>query len=53
MGCDDGLLQGPAVRHGGSSCRFERLAVVGCSIIYRYVRFATRRGNGDGAAEKG
>ena len=53
MGCDDGLLQAPGVRHGKGSCRFERLAVVGCSIMCLYVRIATRSGNGDGAAEKG
>ena len=53
MGCDEGLLQASAGRHGAGSCRFERLAVVDCSIMCLYVRVATRSGKSDGAAEKG
>jgi len=33
VGCDDGVCQAPAVRHGEGSCRFERLAVVRWSFL--------------------
>jgi len=53
MGCDGGLLQASAVRHETGPSRFERLAVVDCSIMRLYVRVATMSGKSDGAAEKG